>query len=109
MPRVQDSPLSGWRASSRPRLRYCTVAVNVTDPAPSEEAVTVCAPVPEPRVHSPEIAMPDGSVRGVVGFANTPPPVATTYETMAPTIRFPAASRTLVQSGSLSWDPAVPD
>src|SRR5215204_2465093 len=99
---VQDPPLSGWRAPSGPRLGYCTVAVNVTDPAPSEEAVTVCAPVPEPRVQSPEIAIPDGSVWGVVGLANPPPPLATTYDTMAPTIRFPAASMTLVQSGSLS-------
>jgi hypothetical protein len=76
--------------------------VNVTEPAPGEEAVTVCAPLAGPRVQSPEIAIPDAFVAGVVGLASIPPPVATTYDTTAPTIKFPAASRTFVQRGSLS-------
>jgi hypothetical protein len=53
------------------------VAVNVTEPAPGKEAVTVCGPASGPRVQSPEIAIPDASVAGVVGLASTPPPVAT--------------------------------
>jgi len=85
------------------------VAVNVTEPAPGEEAVTVCAPASGPRVQRPEIAIPDASVSGLAGAASTPPPVATTYDTTAPTIRFPAASLTFVHRGSLSRDPLAPD
>jgi hypothetical protein len=63
---------------------YRAVAVNVTDPAPAAVAVTVWAPVPDPSVHSPEVAMPFESVDGVVGAPMVPPPLATVYVTVMP-------------------------
>jgi hypothetical protein len=63
---------------------YRAVAVNVTDPAPTAEAVTVWAPVLDPSVHCPEIAMPFELVDGVVGAPMVPPPLATVYVTTMP-------------------------
>jgi hypothetical protein len=63
---------------------YRAVAVNVTDPAPTALAVTVWGPVPGPSVHRPEVAMPFGSVLGVVGSASVPPPLVTVYVTTMP-------------------------
>jgi hypothetical protein len=63
---------------------YRAVAVKVTDPAPVALAVTVWAPVPGPSFHSPDVAMPFGSVLGVVGSPTVPPPLATVYVTTMP-------------------------
>jgi hypothetical protein len=87
---------------------YRAVAVNVTEPTPPAEAVTVWAPVPDPSVHSPEVAIPFESVGGVVGKPTAPPPLATVYVTTMPWRRWPAASNTFVQRGSSSWDAAGP-
>ena len=83
--------------------------MNVTGNAPGEEAVTVCVPRLLPNVHNPEVEMPAALVGGAVGSASDPPPLATTYVTTAPMMRFPAASFTFVQSGSGSTDPFTPD
>jgi hypothetical protein len=63
---------------------YRAVAVKVTDPAPAAVAVTVWAPLPDPSVHSPEVAMPFASVDGVVGSLIVPPPLTTMYVTITP-------------------------
>jgi hypothetical protein len=106
---VPDAMVGVGSVISRVGGGSVAVAVNVTEPAPGEEAVTVCSPAAGPRVQRPEIAIPDASVSGSVGPASTPPPVATTYDTTAPMIRFPAASLTSVHRGSLSRDPLGPD
>jgi len=91
------------------RGAYVAVAVNVTGVALDDVAVTVCFPTADPSVHGPEIATPSWPVTGAVGMSMLPPPVVTVYVTVAPMIRFPAASFTWVQSGSLRRDPARPD
>jgi hypothetical protein len=44
-----------------------------------------------------------------VGAESVPPPVVTVYVTTRPLIMFPCASRTTVQSGSVTFDPAAAD
>ena len=83
--------------------------MNVSGVAPGEEAVSVCVPRLLPNVLNPEVEMPAALVGGAVGSASDPPPLATTYVTTAPMMRFPAASFTFVQSGSGSTDPFTPD